>query len=495
MNSIRFKKQRITKISQYLIIGLIFIGVSQQLRAQTLVTIPTCSTCPTTPPAAAIEDCFAFKSTFKDISSHRDFSGGITTDGKVFLWGGDINVFFLSALSNTPAYAPLPVVDGVEELGSKIVIGASVAMVLSTTGRVYVRGKEYVPNNVSNSKNYGGFAVIGAWTEVKLASETGFLDIMTLNASSYVLGKTGKLYVSGAVILLSPASEMEVLSYTLCPAPAGVTYSKMWGSVQMSLGHPVMIFLKASDDNIYAYGKNSTGALGVGDILDVPFTGVPKKVQFPAGVAKNIVDINTDGFTALALAANGDAYGMGWWKYTGLTQYFFAATPLAADIVTVTTASAVVRPTKLNVPAGSTKFTMVMAAGMFTTLVVTDVMGYFKGVQRTVYKIGMDPVKLYGRGTAEYATGLIDGADPANYNATSSVLTKFKKIFMTASDTGSAPNSVMSVFALTPAGKAYVWGQNASGSLGLGPGTSAIIDRPVPIASGIGDPTNPNPVY
>jgi alpha-tubulin suppressor-like RCC1 family protein len=53
----------------------------------------------------------------------------------------------------------------------------------------------------------------------------------------------------------------------------------------------------------------------------------------------------------------------------------------------------------------------------------------------------------------------------------------------------------MSVFALTPAGKAYVWGQNASGSLGLGPGTSAIIDRPVPIASGIGDPTNPNPVY
>jgi hypothetical protein len=57
------------------------------------------------------------------------------------------------------------------------------------------------------------------------------------------------------------------------------------------------------------------------------------------------------------------------------------------------------------------------------------------------------------------------------------------------------------VFAISNDNKGYVWGENRYAISGFGGGGQSslssiyVIPRPTPIATGIGDPFNPNPLY
>ena len=52
------------------------------------------------------------------------------------------------------------------------------------------------------------------------------------------------------------------------------------------------------------------------------------------------------------------------------------------------------------------------------------------------------------------------------------------------------------VFAISQDNRGYVWGESRYAIAGLGGGDNCMfIPRPTPIATGIGDPINPNPLY
>jgi hypothetical protein len=415
-----------------------------------------------------------FTSTVNQIISDGTTAGLISTDKKVFLWGYNAyNEFWTdnpNAISNsisTPIYIPLPNGELAEKLQFTSQSGREAVLVLTSSGKVYVMG---LPN-------YGNIANIiptapGTWTQVTLATEpTGFADIAVNATSTYkiLLGRSGKIYNGNS--LNNPAVQI--------PFPVGVTaFTKVWANNNDAGAYGV--FFKGNNNNIYALDNSGT-YIGVGNTTAIVLNSVPKKVLFPSGV--NIVDISTSTNNTLALAADGTAYGFGYWRVTAV-KYNFAATPLPANVVN----DIITKPSPINIPVGSTKFIGVYA-GVNQSIVQTDVATYVKGLNSG--RIFMNPIA--GNNVDAMIT-YYDEADSANYNLASPALNNFK--FFNFADIGS---SQAFMFAIGKNNRAYFWGTpNSVGLWGLGGGlglSGHIVPRPTPIATGIGDPTNPNPLY
>ena len=419
-----------------------------------------------------------FTSTVNQITSNGTTSGLISSDKKVFLWGYNANNEFWvkmpisSALStSTPVYKPLPNGELAEKLEFSDISGYESALVLTSSGKIYVMG-------LPTQGNIAGISPTapGTWTQVTLATEpTGFSDLAVNGTSTYkiLLGKSGKAYNGGS--LSTPAVQI--------PFPVGVTaFTKVWANNTTKNGFAAMgVYFKGNDNNIYALEDNSGTYIGVGNTNPIALNSTPQKVLFPSGV--NIVDISVANNKTLALADNGTAYGFGIWRTTPVI-YHFAASPAALDVVN----DIITKPALLNLPAGSTKFIGVYA-GRQQSIVQTDVTTYIKGYNTG--RIFMNPV--VGNNVDAMFT-YYDAADGANYNLTSPALNNFK--FFEFEDIGSTSGYM---FAIGKNNRAYFWGSgNAVGFWGIGGGLgngSIHVPRPVPIATGIGDPSNPNPLY
>lgn len=418
-----------------------------------------------------------FTSTVNQVISNGTTAGLISTDKKVFLWGYNSDKEFwddFPAINNsfsrsTPVYKPLPNGELAEKLGFTQLITASYqgAVVLTSSGKIYGMSSLGHGPVIANATPIA----IGTWAEATLATEpTGFTDFAINSTSKYkiLLGKSGKAY-NGAS---NPAVQI--------PFPVGVTaFTKVWANNNDAGAYGV--FFKGNDNNIYALEDNSGTYIGVGNTNPIALNSTPQKVLFPSGV--NIVDISTTTNNTLALAADGTAYGFGYWRVTAV-KFNFAATPLPANVV-----NDIIRiPSPINIPAGSTKFIGVYA-GVNQSIVQTDVATYVKGYNSG--RIFMNPIA--GNNVDAIVT-YYDEADGANYNLVSPVLNNFK--FFNFADIGS---SKAYMFAIGKNNRAYFWGNpNSVGLWGLGGGlglSGHIVPRPTPIATGIGDPTNPNPLY
>jgi len=433
-----------------------------------------------TPPTPGGDDFgLDFTSTVKQIASGYDGNGSntsglIATDGKVFLWGQNTSFsFFTGEQKPTPVYSPLP--NG--ELAQKIAIGNTVAMALTTTGKVYIMGID-----IQNTwPAFGGIAVARQWTQLTIAGETSFADVQTSpwGRNSFVRGASGKVYRSGWGNTYSTPER--VAPYTAMLFPAGVTsYTDMW--VDGVQGSGPNIFLKGNDNNIYAAGANVYGQLGIGNTTNVNLNVAPVKVIFPAGV-NNVVKISSsDRGISLAITADGKAYGWGRWRDSNIVNYF-AATPVAGAL----SGNTLLLPSPLVLPTlnSDTIFTDVLAGSGYS-VVKTDKMTYFKGYNYS--SILMNPVTS---DTLYYTNSLIDGIDGSKYNLAAPVWNRFKTII-----TGGSPSDGINVFAISQSDKAYVWGRRQTGVAGVGGGIDAgFLQRPTPIATGIGDPLNTNPLY
>jgi hypothetical protein len=411
-------------------------------------------------------------------------SGGITPAGEVFLWGrwGGENT---TVTSSTPFYAPLPA----GEKGNRILIAkgystTGMAMVGTESGKLYFRGLETSSTTSTAGNVYGGIPLINVWTQVVVNGESTFIDFSIDKGSvngggtnNILIGTSGKAYRCGTGT--TAAAPEKVTAYTQIPFPAGVTaYSRVWLSRAESSF--LIAYLKGNNNKIYALGASTQHLLGNGSTTTVPFNATPVEVSFPTG--SDIIDIQTNGFLSLALDANGKAYG--WGRQIGITttNYLFAANPIAANV----SGSIITRPTELIRPSG-TKFTKIVAGGdnyLFTVVYTDANEAYFKGSIDEY----MLPDNIVNTLTI---SGFIDGADKLNYNYMSPIWSKFDKIY----DTGKT------VYATTASGKGYTWGKNYNSSGKGNNGTGYIfasidyIFRPTPIATGIGDPLNSNPLY
>jgi hypothetical protein len=367
-------------------------------------------------------------------------------------------------------------------------------LALTTTGNVYAMGKA----NTGNGDQYifGGFALPRVWTKVVVAGEATFTDIQVSPGQTYLLGSSGKVYRSG--LGNTNVAPDQASLYTAILFPAGVTsYTNIWCDIPDHDSNRNTLFLKGNNGSIYVIGSNSYSGLGIGIPeaafgTDIDFNLTPVIVPFPPGV--NIVKISVTSLgMKLALSATGTAYGWGTWRTAFIGQpYLFAATPAPADLFTLSGSIYITKPSPITLPTGygDTKFTDVWAGNAYSA-VRTDKMVYFKGYNAT--GILANPVindnANYGSGNG--ATGYeIDMVNGSTYSQAAPTLNKFKTFIMIGISSQSY------AFGISQADRGYSWGRNNYGSLGLGGGSlSGHIAKPNPISTGIGDPTNPNPLY
>ncbi|MGV1013093.1 MAG: hypothetical protein ACOYBS_11670 [Flavobacterium sp.] len=447
---------------------------------------------------------FDFTSTFIMIDTTTDVTAGINPEGKVFIWGRNYNYkFFPSTLNTevqsvlmTPAYAPLPGT----ETAKKVVVGDQSVMVLTDSGKVYVMGV-----NENYNQQYGPAlnGNIQQWVRLTTTADSTFVDIDTSSISndSYMVGTSGNFYHAGAGTRQNYFYDAHITGYVVMNKPTGVPtnfmYTKVWGD---SKSGSFKVYVKGNDNKIYVWGADtvplSTLGVGTGVLYALAADQRPGLVQFPSPYP-NIVKISFDYSHALALADDGKGYGWGQWATPAGgygTQYYFAASPLAANLgLDANNYQIITRPTLLNKPNdGSTGFTDVVIL-QDGSVIQTSAGIYFKGSD--TYGILGEPIT----GSYTYAehmlnqgyTQYVDRLDGVNYNHKAPTLSKFKTIFSAYWG---------KLFAINDTNKGYFIGANYYGTGGLGIGTQGYTgteyySRPTPIATGIGDDTNPHPLY
>jgi alpha-tubulin suppressor-like RCC1 family protein len=423
-----------------------------------------------------------FTSTFKDMSYSRNASAGITPDGKVFVWGNlSMERFFptlpLNTILYTPAYLPLPV----GELAKKVRMGPyHFIAVLTESNKIYVIGNAV--------KAFGSLPIATTWTPITVGGESTFLDfdVSSIGSSanvtfSAVITASGKAYYSGTL-------STSVIYPTFAQLPAattGVTYSKIWLG-QSGRNQYGNFFLKGSDGKIYATGPNNNAILGngvLGTTATFSYTTPPSLVQFPANT--DIVDIIFCEAYAIGLDANGLAYGWGYWLYGPYYTFPVAGGPTApANLVVSGTDKLLTKPTLLQLPAGSSKFTsFFIGLDNISTTAFTDNACFYKGdIGNNKY---INPVKQPTL-TVHLNTPL-DLADGFNFNQKWNLLSGvIKKLYAWG------PQYAYGVNANN---KAYTWGTPGQDSNGVGLYFTGNSARPTPIVTGIGDTKNPNPLY
>ena len=120
---------------------------------------------------------------------------------------------------------------------------------------------------------------------------------------------------------------------------------------------------------------------------------------------------------------------------------------------------------------------------------------YYKGQARSTLSepiTGVYTIAEVLLGQYNTQGGYIDALDGANYNRKAQTLSKFKTIFSAYFG---------KLFAINATNKGYFIGADYFGTGGTGLGCdlgtsyTQYHSRPTPIATGIGDDTNPNPLY
>lgn len=372
---------------------------------------------------------------WSDISSHYTSteamaSIGLTTDGRVYTWGG--NMYHTihanrngtsTTLGNSYQVTPYHVRVPNDELVTKVRVlfyEGNTFFCLTSTGKLCAWGI-----------NPGLVGTVAGWTlgvptsyadtvrakrvpiPLTILGESEFVDFDTPKNSLFwvSVGASGKAYHIGVGGTSNTSTFAEI------PKPSGTDasfkYTKVWvGKISYSL--PI-IYLKGNDGKIYYTGAmSSMYATGVPSLFHFTVSGLtanetqgkvalinPREVPFPAG--EDIIDIKVarpDNYgTSFAIAASGKAYAAGNWRiskryidpaYTkpGVypTNYVIAplkSAPLAADEYKRNPASTdslffLVRFLEMAMPPGASKILDIITGREFgadyetATLVACD---------------------------------------------------------------------------------------------------------------------------
>lgn len=486
--------------------------------------------------SALLSTMYDFKGTFKDIffnpwnDSNTSLVAGISTDDKLFVWGGNgvypfRNVHNLFANMSvdynqgpqglyTPAYLPLPN----NEIPLKVAVRDGQEnnnlIVLTKSGKIFGIGNAFS-------------ATRGQWVDIGIPGES-IVDINDAaiagspnQETRIAITASGKAYYWGYGNTITAGQS--VTQWTQIAFPAGVDSSTFkYTKVLNKAPYGFTYFFKANDGNVYAIGENAprinmtevtglgTGATSSAQDIKVK-TDAPQKVLFPAGVDITKIEIQSSVDSrpfVLAIASDGTAYGWGLWKYVDSftkTWYNFAienSTTTDYVIGSSTNASqqfSLIKPHKLKLPAGSTIFKDVICNNSTTNAFIqTDKGVYYVSTKTSSNKITMDPVNiiLLSNSVAYSQNNAHNGTDGVNdFVNKSEVMSLFDRLPYVSYDRA---------FGLDANGKAYFWGSNygsygnydySSPVPGIGYVLSSYVTWPLPLRTGTQDPFNPSPLY
>ncbi|AYQ31940.1 hypothetical protein [Runella sp. SP2] len=308
---------------------------------------------------------------------------GLTTDGKMYLWGTNIcytihaqqtgsGNFAVAVFQTTPYYLPSPSGETIVKvrLMTNKAIGFYVPtyFALSQSGKLYAWGiNNGLVGTVSNWPNVNNALpatsdttkAIRSPRQLTILGESSFVefDASPINECWVAIGASGKAYHIGSTGDAGSSSLGRTTTFGTIPNPAGVgagfKYVKVW--VSKTVGFP-LIYLKGNDGNIYY-----TGPMGVtyysgvpSAYVGTPYTNAelrgqvqtitPRLVPFPAG--EDINDIYAQSYSGqtyistYAVSASGKAYLAGGWRFfkgpyaTNWTTYVVA--PLKSEPTTAT---------------------------------------------------------------------------------------------------------------------------------------------------------------
>lgn len=189
----------------------------------------------------------------------------------------------------------------------------------------------------------------------------------------------------------------------------------------------------ATDGRTYAWGSNSNGQLGDGSAVNA---STPTTVALPAGVT--LTQVSAGGFHTVGLGSDGRTYA---WGRNGQGQLGDPGTPPFDQDAPVVT----------PVPAGAT-FTRVEAGNLHTVALTSD---------GRLYAWGSNSSGQLGDGTTTSRNAPTLVTEPAPGVTYTSVSAGHAHTVATGSD-----------------GRTYAWGENSHGELGVGDTT----DRTTPVA-------------
>ena len=184
-----------------------------------------------------------------------------------------------------------------------------------------------------------------------------------------------------------------------------------------------------SDGNLYGWGDNSYGQLGIGNPSTSP-NQQPIKVILPTGIPK-FTQISAGDSHSLALGTDGNLYS---WGYNDHAQLGIGASDSDAHAA----------PSKVNLPTGVPKFTQISAGYKHSLALGTD---------GNLYSWGTNEKGQLGRSI----NGAEDGT-PRKVNLPTGV-SRFTQVIAGGEHS----------LALGSDGNLYSWGDNTSGQLGRNP--------------------------
>lgn len=218
-------------------------------------------------------------------------SAMIDYDGSLYLWGDNT---YGQAAAGSDSYIDQPQLIDIGVKASEVSLGAWHTLVLSEDGEVY-----------SSGRNTFGQLGNGTWeNSSELTKINGLSNIIAIEAGSYhslALGQDGSLWVWGSNTSgqLAHAASEDLMDNEQIVARRSARPEKIIASgiSQIAAGGHFTLYAD-QDGNVFAFGDNSKGQLGVGTTensdLPIQVADIENAINIEAGYEYAIAVIKTD---------------------------------------------------------------------------------------------------------------------------------------------------------------------------------------------------------
>ena len=281
---------------------------------------------------------------FSHIETGKDFALAMGSDGNLYSWGNTTNGALGRETNQTPENLPGVVTPPTGVRFTQFSAGSGYSLALGSDGNLYSWG-----NNSSGQLGTGSTDYSPHSTPSKGSMPTDgtkFTQISAGNYHSLAMGTDGNLYSwgsNGTGALGRETDQTPENRPGVVTPPTGVRFT------QFSAGSGYSLAL-GSDGNLYSWGNNGTGQLGIGG-ADSNQHNTPSKGSMPADGTK-FTQISAGYYHSLAMGTDGNLYS---WGDNSLGQLGRALTSTS----TLNDGT----PHKVNPPAGVTRFIQVIAGG------------------------------------------------------------------------------------------------------------------------------------
>ncbi|WP_081815116.1 hypothetical protein [Leifsonia aquatica] len=355
---------------------------------------------------------------FTAVSASSSHSLALGSDGKAYAWGYN-NYGQLGNGTTTSSSVPLAVTMPPGVTFTSVKAGSLYSTALGSDGKAYAWG-------YNNYGQLGNGTITSSSVPVAVTLPAGVtftsVNLAAGGSHSLALGSDGKTYAWGA----NNYGQLGIGTTTNSTIPVPVTMPVGVTFTSVNLGFSYSVAL-GSDGKAYAWGYNANGQLGNGTTTN---SSVPLAVAMPAG--PTFTSISAGGSHTLALDTDGNAYAWGYNAYGRLGNG-------------TTTNSSV--PVAVTMPAEAT----------FTSIHAGDYYSLALGSDGKAYAWGLNANGQLGNGTTTNSSVPVAVTMPPG-------------VTFTNIDAGSTHS-----LALGSDGKAYAWGLNNYGQLGIGTNTNSSV--------------------